>query len=214
MNKFLDHIWLASYPRSGNTFLRSVLFNCFNLRSGSIYPRDLGYNKKLEEYAGHIEQDANGSIDFQDQKLKIIKTHNYNNDHQKTIYVIRDARPSSLSMYKFYNKKISLDDIILGNHRFGKWSDHILNWDPLKRNNTLLIKYESLLTNFNEQLNKISFFLNIKIVNNFLPDRNEIADDDGKWVNRHSNWKEEMPASSIDLCNKINKELLIKFNYI
>jgi len=40
-----DIIWLASYPRSGNTYLRTMLWHCFGLRSASIYPNDLGGNK-------------------------------------------------------------------------------------------------------------------------------------------------------------------------
>ena len=34
-------IWIASYPRSGNTFLRTILWHCFGLKSASIYPQDL-----------------------------------------------------------------------------------------------------------------------------------------------------------------------------
>src|SRR6266446_6905894 len=34
-------VWLASYPRSGNTYLRSILWTCFGLQTGSIYPDDL-----------------------------------------------------------------------------------------------------------------------------------------------------------------------------
>ena len=41
-------VWLASYPRSGNTFLRTILWHCFGLRSASVYPKDLGGNRALE----------------------------------------------------------------------------------------------------------------------------------------------------------------------
>jgi len=30
-------IWLASYPRSGNTLLRVILKHCFGLSSQSVY---------------------------------------------------------------------------------------------------------------------------------------------------------------------------------
>jgi hypothetical protein len=30
--------WLASYPRSGNTLLRTILKQCFGLSSQSVYP--------------------------------------------------------------------------------------------------------------------------------------------------------------------------------
>ena len=56
-------VWLASYPRSGNTFLRTILWQCFGLRSASIYPKDLGSKKALEDYVGHIEH-VDGQSDF------------------------------------------------------------------------------------------------------------------------------------------------------
>ena len=214
MNEHSNHIWLASYPRSGNTLVRTILFKCFNLKSGSIYPRDLGHNKSLEEYSGHIEQNQNGEIDFKDQKLKIIKTHNLHNDNFKTIYVIRDARPVVLSMYKFYKKNISINDIILGNHRFGTWFNHINHWKPYERSNTLLLKYEDLLSSFKNELNKISNFIDKEIIDYNFPNRNEISKIDGKWVNSYTNWKNELEKKEIDLCNSINQEFLIKYDYI
>ena len=57
-------VWLASYPRSGNTFLRTILWQCFGLRSASYYRDDLGGNKELEEYVGHIERVPNNEISF------------------------------------------------------------------------------------------------------------------------------------------------------
>jgi len=33
-------VWLASYPRSGNTYLRAILWTCFGLRSASVYADD------------------------------------------------------------------------------------------------------------------------------------------------------------------------------
>ena len=57
-------IWLASYPRSGNTFLRTILWHCFGLRSASVYPQDLGGNRALEGYVGHIETVRMEGSDF------------------------------------------------------------------------------------------------------------------------------------------------------
>ena len=54
LNK-LNIIWLASYPRSGNTLLRTVLWHCFGLRSASLYPEDLGGNAALKSYIGHVD---------------------------------------------------------------------------------------------------------------------------------------------------------------
>ena len=75
--------WLASYPRSGNTFLRTILFNCFGIKTASIYPKDLGGNKILENFVGHIEHSQNKTITFQKGSIPIIKTHQFNKDDNR-----------------------------------------------------------------------------------------------------------------------------------
>ena len=40
----MNKIWLASYPRSGNTLLRTILNHCFNLKSASFYFSDFKGN--------------------------------------------------------------------------------------------------------------------------------------------------------------------------
>ena len=57
----MEITWLASYPRSGNTFLRTILFNCFGIKTASIYPNDLGRRKVLEDFVGHIEHNESAA---------------------------------------------------------------------------------------------------------------------------------------------------------
>ena len=121
--------WLASYPRSGNTYLRTILFNCFGIKTASIYPKDLGGNKILENFVGHIEHNQNKTITFQKGSIPIIKTHKLNQDENRSIYIIRDGRAASVSLWNFYGKKIPIKDIILGNHPFGTWKDHLISWN-------------------------------------------------------------------------------------
>ena len=117
------------------------MFNCFGIKTASIYPNDLGGNKTLENFVGHIEHNQNKTITFQKGSIPIIKTHKLNQDENRSIYIIRDGRAASVSLWNFYGKKIPIKDIILGNHPFGTWKDHLISWNPLKRPNTLLIKY-------------------------------------------------------------------------
>jgi len=76
--KHEDIIWLVSYPRSGNTLLRTILWQCFGLRSASFYPKDLEGNKTLEEYVGHIKRAPDNSVHFPDISIPLVKTHEYN----------------------------------------------------------------------------------------------------------------------------------------
>ena len=205
--------WLASYPRSGNTYLRTILFNCFGIKTASIYSNDLGGNKILENFVGHIEHNQNKTITFEKGSIPIIKTHKLNQDENRSIYIIRDGRAASVSLWNFYGKKISIKDIILGNHRFGTWKDHLISWNPLKRPNTLLIKYEDILCNFEYVLNSIETFLEIKVLSKKLPSRDTVALFDGRWVRSKTDWKEKISGEELNLFNKINYPFLKEFGY-
>ena len=199
----VDVVWLVSYPRSGNTFLRTILYQCFGLYSASIYPKDIGGNQDLGLYIGHIEHGPDHRIRFPEDAVPLVKTHEYDKDENPAIYVIRDGRAASVSMWKFYSKNIPLEAIIEGQHRFGTWADHLKSWNPWERPNTLLLEYESMRRDLLGTLKYISDFLKRDIKRDSIPERNAIAGVDGRWVKKYSNWRSE-----------ISDELLLKFNEI
>lgn len=209
----MEITWLASFPRSGNTFLRTILFNCFGIKTASIYPKDLGGRKILEDFVGHIEHNHDKTVTFQKDAIPIIKTHKLNKDNNRAIYVVRDGRAASISLWHFYAKKIPKKDIILGNTIFGKWKDHLISWDPLKRKNTLFIKYEDIENDFESVLASISTFLDKDIINKKLPTRDTIALFDGKWVRSKTDWREHMSSKELELFNKVNYSVLKEYGY-
>ena len=205
-------LFLSSYPRSGNTLLRTVLYQCFNLKTGSVYGNEFHGNIELENYIGYIEHNEDSSITFPEGQLPIIKTHEENIPNCPAIYVIRDGRAATVSLWEFYGRETSISDIIEGNYRFGKWSDHINSWDPISRPNTLLLKYEDILTNLDSVLLKLSVFLNQDILNHKLPSRKTIAD--GRWVRKKTNWESELSGENLDRFNELNKTFLKQFGYL
>ena len=88
-------VLIASYPRSGNTLVRTVLFHCFGRKSGSVYSNDFHGNKKLERYVGHIERRS----DF--GAIPLIKTHNLPDpaDQSPVIYVVKDGSAARLRLF-------------------------------------------------------------------------------------------------------------------
>lgn len=212
--KILDFIWLASYPRSGNTYLRIILWHAFGLRSASVYPNDLGRNKKLEKYAGHVQHSPQLLEELQKSNLPMIKTHEHNKDNRPAIYILRDGRAASVSLWEFYNRTIPIESIINGQHRFGTWAKHVQSWDPWERPNTLLLKYEYLRDNLTSALNDIADFLDIDIITTKIPDRNVIAGEDGRWVKTKTNWRSHLQGDSLDLFMKLNEDILYKAGYL
>jgi len=86
-------IWLASYPRSGNTFLRIVLNKCFNIKTYSVYGDkfDIASHKKTSDVVGHKQLPENFEIETarKSKKLYLIKTHGYIQTEDKVIVKIR-----------------------------------------------------------------------------------------------------------------------------
>ena len=207
-------IWLASYPRSGNTFLRTILWHCFGLRSASVYPKDLGGNSALEEYVGHIEHGPDGRVRFPANTLRLVKTHELPRDEWPAIYVIRDGRAASVSLWKFYGKKIPLDEVIEGRHMFGTWANHVRSWNPWERRQTLLLHYESMRSDLPATLSSISEFLDSPILKETVPPRDTIAKVDGKWVKKKSDWREDLSGDLLKRFDEINHAVMVKAGYL
>lgn len=175
-------VWLASYPRCGNTLLRTILKNVFNISSYDYDLKDA--NEEIEKvcqtfdkvwnYYGHLKNGKNWEEFYkeikEDKSVYYLKTHHIPIDDSPAIYIIRDGRKAIFSyfnyMKEFFPKENrTLIDLILGNDYYVSWSEHYHIWNPKFRKNTLLIKYEDMIINPNEIINKIEQFLAIRKIN-------------------------------------------------
>jgi|TARA_B110000967_G_scaffold142175_1_gene145385 hypothetical protein len=122
-------IWLASYPKSGNTLLRSILVSLIFSENGNVdfnqlhrisnFPAGIFFEKFTSNY-GNIKEISKYWIKVQEvlnknKKLKFFKTHNAlctidgnpftnNKNTIGTIYIIRDPRDVLVSASKYYDK--------------------------------------------------------------------------------------------------------------
>lgn len=162
-------LWLASYPRSGNTFLRIILRDCFGLEtySESNDNRDIGATEALSTIVGH--RNYTGGWDkfymqsIQSSELIPIKTHSAPRDGEKAIYVIRDPFAAIVSHYHYYANfgrlSMSMEDIIVGATPAGTWGEHARKWRPQERENTLLIRFEEMVSSPDAVIDSIALFL-------------------------------------------------------
>ena len=194
-------IWIASYPKSGNTWVRTIissllhtndgLFNFSNIKKIDQYPQTRFFEGLTNEY-NNIHEIKKYWITSQekinlDGKIKFFKTHHSNckidnysftnkNCTLATIYVVRDPRNLVDSISNHFNKtaedskKFILTPTVLslgkeGNLKVGRvityvgtWKEHYQFWTK-KNKNLLLIRYEDLVKNINNELSKIIEFL-------------------------------------------------------
>ena len=173
-------IWLASYPRSGNTLLRMILKSVFGIETYSKYndTTDIGADKKTMEIVGHKTFENSWENAYQKMKASnqvfFVKTHEYPEDDSKAIYIVRDGRSAVVSYYHYMKdfsaKEHALFDVITGFILFGSWGGHLDAWDALNRPGTLFLRYEHLLNKPEMEISKIAEFLRLDILGQWKND--------------------------------------------
>jgi hypothetical protein len=220
----MNKVWIVSFPRSGNTFFRNILFHVYGINS--------------------LEDET--IIDSKSNKHVYVKTHelpfqltNYNRKKDKVVYLVRDGRDSVCSLA--YKRKIMIDPDSDLNHNFheaiqaergsffGGWGINILFW---LKENPIIIRFEDLIENprkifeenlerqlnlpkanwselptFNKQKSGLTHFGNIKMENvkdfpNLFFRKGQIG-----------NWKDEMNVDYQKMFNEKYSSYLHAFGY-
>lgn len=196
-------IWIASYPRSGNTFFRILLNQIYGIQTYSIYDDPLfDQLTGSSDLIGHKKREQNYEIMSASEKLFFVKTHDLpSNDNYPAIYLVRDGRDSLISyahyLISFNNysnqeilyKKIKtffgwneyseiLQKLIISKEdNFGSWSEHIQKWNK-RESMTVPIKFEDLVKNPYENLaiamKKLNIDQKIPIKSTIIPDFKEL----------------------------------------
>lgn len=133
-------IWLASFPRSGNTFVRNILFEVFGLESSTF---DVNEGRLLEP--GYLE-------------FPVVKTHMLpaqllpDDPTIKAVYLVRDGRDAMVSIAHHrsdivapgspYPENLQAAIFAEKGSFFGGWSQNVLQW--INRAD-LIIRYEDLI---------------------------------------------------------------------
>lgn len=154
-------IMLSSYPRSGNTFFRNVLYHVYDIESMTY------------------RQYSNEQIPFDSNTFPVVKTHRLPHQlpeflqQQAAVYLIRDFRDCLISMA---NKRINKNDGLspsfsrcflevifaqAGAH-FGGWSENVKQWSEKA---DIIIRFEDLIQNPIQEVEKVRSLLNLPQAN-------------------------------------------------
>ncbi len=226
-----DIIWLASYPRSGNTFFRSVLKYGFGIPSFDLY------HLRKPQSGGDVSEEmglTDGPIarsPATGRRVYFVKTHEGRpKDEQRAIYLIRDGRDALVSYAYFrLNKKMNLPleertperlvevlRAILDHDRYGDWSAHIEAWT--RRERTCPVRFETLiqspLETVRAALDATGYGLP-ETPSGALPTFDELHQQYPKFfrAGRVGGWREELPDDIHRLFWERHGEMMVRLGY-
>ncbi len=149
-------IWLASFPRSGNTYFRNILYEVYGIESSSYHT-------------------TNGIVDLPEyETFQVVKTHmlpsqlpeKYKN--AKSVYLVRDGRDALVSIAHHrkdivvpgsnYYKNLLEAVLARGGSFFGGWGGNVEEWSLQA---DLVIKYEDLIKNPIKELEKVNKIMDL-----------------------------------------------------
>lgn len=180
-------VWLASYPRSGNTLFRLMFQTVFRRQTYTKYsPTDIARAVNNPADCGPLHgswSECYGPMSRDPDATYFVKTHEAPEDDGKAIYIVRNGLAAIRSyqhyLLDFNGRDYSLEQIILGEARFRSWGWHLDAWNPLNRPETLLLRYEDLVQSPEEQLERIATFAGLS--------RRDA------WVNEFAKWHTQNP---------------------
>jgi hypothetical protein len=168
-------IWLASYPRSGNTLLRTVFHQTMGLHS---LPERTEWPRLLQsEFSPNENSQTFGEIHPEmpweefypmataSEQVHLVKTHEGPIDDQPALYVVRNGRKAIYSYLQYHQKLLpeigrNLIELVTGHDYYGDWSSHYQAWnDESVSAPRLLVRFEDLREGSPELLQRLASFV-------------------------------------------------------
>lgn len=174
-------VYLASYPTSGNHWIRFLVEEASHIATSSVYSdpappqfEDSPHMKKSFPWGGFCPNhgyDGTCRYPTKDDRI-LLKTHYpfprklNNNDHRSNVKIIRIVRNPVDSIYAIYAKnpmgelknKIPTERVV---KEIKKWREFQTYWNRVK--NAVTIRYEDIMENPHAELKKILKILQYKV---------------------------------------------------
>lgn len=234
-------VFLVSYPRSGNTWCRTILAHL-------LYPDfELQKLAEVNDYIPGIHRPFPQNVPF--STPRVIKTHQrfyrrFRNDdpalYRKSIYVVRNVFDVVKSYYHYQKERKgigekSLDtfarEMAFGIYVHGSWQEHVLGWYGASQfyGEVLFVRYEDLLQDTVVEIERMAQFLGVeqsienyqKIAKNSNIDQMRLAEKNGGFGKVPAfirTQKERLPnltleQSTINLLLEHNQSAMRLFGY-
>jgi hypothetical protein len=171
-----DDLFLVSYPKSGNTWLRFLIANLLKQPGEEIdFYTSINYIPEVVTHDETIE-----SL----ERPRVMKSHApYLREYPRVIYMIRDGRDVYVSYYFHRLKKLPQNTTFKeflerDDHFPGLWGDHVASWlfkEHGRSQKILVVRYEELLCDCLAQLRRMVDFMGMETTEDQLQDAVEAA---------------------------------------
>jgi Sulfotransferase domain len=242
MAVFPGDTFIASYPRSGNTWTRFLIANLMHPAKPVTF--------------SNIEQIIPDSTALSSRAMKrvprprLVKSHEYFEPrYERVIYLVRDPRDVAISLYNFRRKYRTIPDSYpidrYVSERFVKgdldvsWGEHVGSWlgARAKHPGFLLVRYEDLQRHPANELCRIADFLGIDATTERIAlaiersEANRLRElekvEHEKWITTKGkrtdvpfiataetgSWKERLPGVAITLIESAWGDLMKSLSY-
>ena len=167
-----EDAFLVSYPRSGMTWLRFLLFEALTNKSPIF--------GTIKEAVPSLTKHHNAAVVL-GQGGRLIQSHEkFSDGDRRVIYTVRDARSVALSEYQ-WQRRLGLEpgsldrfiaDFVRGkSNPWGSWDQHVLFWfasEPARCDHLHVIKFEDLKRDTVETLRLALSFLGAEMTSEEL----------------------------------------------
>ena len=148
-------VWVASFPRSGNTFLRIVLKHLYGVRTSVVYDYDGVAERVGAELVGFAERPAPFEAMRDSGEVHFVKTHrrrdNGTGPADPAICLVRDGRDALVSWARLNSEadpgryETELRGLITGQSGSGTWGANVLSWLRPPAPQRMPLRYEDLV---------------------------------------------------------------------
>jgi Sulfotransferase domain len=150
-------VWVSSFPRSGNTYLRIVLKQLYGLQTAVVYDVDGVAERLGADFVGFVERAGPIEALRESEQVHFVKTHRQRDDQvdasDRAICLVRDGRDALLSWAhlrseadpsRFYGE---LRMLINRRDRVGtgSWGTNVLSWLRPSLAHRVMLRYHDLV---------------------------------------------------------------------
>jgi hypothetical protein len=159
-----DDVFIASYPRSGTTWLQMIVWQLSTAGTGTF--------EHISEVIPFFEYELQRGRTFEElPSPRVFKTHlpfrRVGSRPGRYIYIARDGRDVMLSYFRYYVRYIDsaesfesfFDKFMAGRVLYGSWFSHVADWNAHAGDrHVCCLRYEELVETFDACLERLSSF--------------------------------------------------------